>query len=344
MRDGLTVRRFVLMIAIAAVCFAAVAAICVCIGPSGEIGLPRLSSGGQSGLNWSVIELRLLRVLIAAVVGLALATAGVTFQALLRNPLASPYILGISSGASAGVVLGLFLRQYPALRNSILAHAPPTLLALAGALLTIGVVYSLAQRRGRLDPMSLLLVGVMVGAFNGALIMLLNSLLPGDVRADFVLWMMGMISEDRTWIELAWIAGGIAVAVVVQAMLSHQFNVQSLGEETARSLGIRVASMRLVSFAAASIATALAVSITGPIGFVGLICPHICRRLFGVDHRVLIVTAAALGAIFLLVCDTGVRAAAAASGGEIPLGAITALFGGPFFIYLLRQHKWRGEA
>ncbi|MCG3177704.1 MAG: Hemin transport system permease protein HmuU [Phycisphaerae bacterium] len=337
-RLSLTGGRFAAFVAFSLLAWAAAAAICLCFGPGGSL---RLELGDRlvTLLSPSLLKLRLGRVLAASLIGAGLAAAGVTFQALLRNPLASPYILGISSGATVGVVVGLYVAL--AFPNSILAQAPQHVLALAFGVATIGLVYLLARRRGQLDPLTLLLVGVMVTAFNGAVIMVFNLMVPGGIRGDFVVWMMGMVSENVRWSTLGWVAAGIGAGIAVMLALAQQFNLQSLGEQTARTLGVRLQRLRVVSFFVASGVTALAVSISGPIGFVGLICPHICRRLFGPDHRVLMVTATAFGAIFLLAADTLVRTVAPSTGGEVPVGVVTALFGGPFFIYLLRRHYAR---
>lgn len=330
MSEILTSRRFLGYFAWSLVAFIAVAAICLCMGPE-----------AMFVLSGAVVKIRLMRVLTAALVGAALAAAGVTFQALLRNPLASPSILGISSGASAGLILSLFL-QYHA-NQSALARVPPNVMALIFGLLTIGIVYLLSQRRGHVDPLSLLLVGVMISAFSGALVMVLNLLVPYGVRADIVVWMMGMIGENVRGEWLAVAAATILPGILVLMSMTQQFNIQALGEQTARSLGVRLGLLRLVSFSVASVITAMAVAISGPIGFVGLICPHICRTLFGPDHRVLMVTSVAFGAMFLLGADTAVRSLASMTGGEVPVGVLTAMCGGPFFIYLLRRHLRRKD-
>jgi iron complex transport system permease protein len=331
MSEILTSRRFFGYLAWLTIATAAVLVICVCLGPAGFFVLSAES-----------LQARLLRVLTAALVGAALSAAGVTFQALLRNPLASPSILGVSSGASAGLIFVLFLQQQP-LPRADLADMPPPVMALIFALVTIGLVYWLSVRRGHLDPLSLLLVGVMVSAFNGALVMIMNLMVPHGLRADIVVWMMGKIGDTVRWGQLDdWTVLGSAAAVIgagILALMSmtRQFNLQALGEQTARSLGVRVEFVRLASFLAASVITAVAVSISGPIAFVGLICPHVCRMIFGSDHRVLMIASIAFGAMFLASADTAVRTLANITAGEIPVGVVTALCGGPFFIYLLRR-------
>ncbi|MDD4891141.1 MAG: iron ABC transporter permease [Phycisphaerae bacterium] len=328
MNRAFTARRMLAFLGLSLLAYAAIGTICLCLGPGAMF-------------QWDLTH-RLARVVAASLVGGALSMAGVTFQALLRNPLASPSILGISTGASLGVILGDFLRLRAP--DSSLAHVPPEMLALGFAVLTILLVYGLSQRRGHIDPLSLLLVGVMVSAFAGAVIMALNLMVPHGVRGNWVVWMMGMISQTTGWRTLGLAGGGIGIGFLVLLAMTQQFNLQALGEHTAQTLGVRVQWVRLVSFAAASAVTAVAVSISGPIGFVGLICPHICRRLFGPDHRILLIAATAFGAAFLASADTAVRALANVTGGEIPVGVLTAVCGGPFFIYLLRRHLRRRDA
>lgn len=325
MSGAFTMRRMAAFVVWSALAYAAIAAICLCFGPG-------------AAFVWDPTH-RLARVASASLVGAALSMAGVSFQALLRNPLASPSILGISAGASVGVILGQFLRLRAP--GSFAALLPEQALALAFALLTIALVYALSQRRGHIDPLSLLLVGVMVSAVAGAAVMALNLMVPHGVRGDMVVWMMGMISQTTSVPTLGWSAGGIGLGFVMLLALTQQFNVQALGEATAQTLGVRVQRLRLLSFTVASLVTAVAVSISGPIGFVGLICPHVCRRLFGPDHRVLMVVATFFGAAFLASADTLVRSLADVTGGEVPVGVVTALCGGPFFIYLLRRHVGR---
>jgi len=329
--EALTGRRFSAYAGFSLLIWLSVAAVCLCVGP-----------GELLRLHGDTIGVRASRVLTASLVGAALAAAGVTFQALLRNPLASPYILGVSSGATVGVMLSAFLLTAPWSKGLAVTRLPQNVYALAFALVTMAAVYLLSRRHGQLEPLTLLLVGVMVTAFNGAIVMVLNLLVPYGVRADFVVWIMGLVSEDVSGWELGWTAAGVAVGWAVMLAMSHQFNVQMLGEQTATTLGVRMDRLRLLGFLAASIVTALAVSVSGPIGFVGLICPHICRRLFGPDHRVLMLTATTMGAAFLVSADTLVRALANWTHGEMPVGVVTALCGGPFFIYLLRRQLARG--
>ena len=281
-----------------------------------------------------VLSIRLYTVLTAGLVGGGLALAGLAFQALLRNPLADPYILGISGGASLGVILS-------SLFFSVLL-AP--VFGFAGALATVGLVYAVAQHRGRLEPYTLLLTGVIVNAFYAAAIMLIVALAKPADRGDIAYWMMGSIGTfNPQWTLLA-VVGGLALGVAVLfAWLAKGFNLVVVGEDTAGALGVRVERLRLVTFLAASLVTGASVALTGPIGFVGLICPHILRMVIGPDHRLLVPASFFFGAIFLVVADLATRLLGAFGDQAPPVGVVTAMCGVPFFIYLLRT-RWRRGA
>ncbi len=286
---------------------------------------------GQGGLSWGIWKFRMLRTLAAAVVGAGLATAGVAQQSLLRNPLASPFILGISSGAAIGVLVSMTVFQ-----TAVWWAGAPGL-ALGGGLVTLAVVYLLAQRRGRLDPYSLLLTGVIVNAFNGAIMLLLQLYATPYVRSDYITWAMGQIPESPRLYLLCSTAGLTLIGWVYLLGRANAFNVQSLGDDVATSSGVNVALLRLCTFAAAGLMTAAAVALAGPIGFVGLIVPHLCRLVLGSDHRRLVIAAGFVGAMLLVVADTFCRSTVLWFGGELPVGVITALSGGPFFLVLLRR-------
>ena len=296
-----------------------VAAACCLIGPS---------------MGLSSIPLRLRRVIPASLVGAGLSVAGVALQSLLRNPLAAPSILGINSGATVGAMLAMLAGSAGVAGAS--GMATTTIGAAAGGIATIVVVYFVAQRRGLLDPYTLLLTGVIVNSFNGAVIMFLYLLASQPVFKDAAMWSMGAIREQVSPAALA-VAGTIILAGwALLLRFAKHFNVQALGDDVAGTSGVRTGVLRLATFAAAAIMTAAAVTLSGPIGFVGLIVPHIGRRLFGPDHRTLLVTAGFLGAAFVAAADTFCRSLVWTGIGEPPLGIITAATGGPFFIYLLR--------
>lgn len=291
--------------------------------------------------------MRAWRLLAAAVVGASLAVAGMSLQALLRNPLAEPYVLGISSGAGVGVLLGTSIAS--ALVVSWGWISTP-LFAAIGAILTAAVVYAIAQRRGRLDPYVLLLAGVIVNVINGALILVVLQFSRPDEMIHFIGWGMGQIPESM-WFRSSLLVCCTAIVlacIVVLFVRSAAFNALGLGDDVAISMGVNVHRLRIETFAVASIMTSAAVALAGPVGFVGLIVPHVGRLLWGPDHRRLTIVSAWGGAIFLMLADTLCRTAPqvifdlmnrTARIGEVPVGVLTALAGGPFFIILLRRRS-----
>jgi len=305
----LSARRLAITAAAAAIALAVVMFACSLVGQAGW------AAPGQTGGWWT---LRLMRILAAATVGAALAVAGAALQSLLRNALASPFVLGISSGAGVGVLIAMTV-----MASGLLWLGIPAMAA-AGALVTVAVVYLVAQRRGRLDPYSLLLTGVIVNSFNGAILL-------------FIYLYASAISESHSVGLLAAAAALTVVCWVVLFALGHAFNVQSLGDDVATSSGISVHRLRLITFILASALTAAAVALAGPVGFVGLVVPHICRFVVGSDHRRLMIVAGFVGAALLVVADTFCRSTVLWFHQELPVGLITALSGGPFFLVLLRR-------
>jgi iron complex transport system permease protein len=290
---------------------------------------------GQTSLNWEIWRLRMLRLIPASLAGAALSVAGVGLQSLLRNPLADPYVLGISSGSAVGAMLAMMAGAAGVITP--LSMGSTTAAAAVGALATILVVYLVAQRRGRLDPYSLLMSGVIVNAFNGAVIMFLYLVATQPVFRDITVWAMGQVREQShpgtVAVSAAVILGGWGVLLGQ----GKAFNVQALGEDVAGSAGVNVHRLRLTTFGASAVVTAAAVALAGPVPFVGLMVPHITRRLLGADHRLLLVAAGFAGAGFLAAADTLCRTAVIMRTGELPVGIVTALAGGPFFIVLLRR-------
>ena len=291
--------------------------------------------------DWSlwtsmIWQIRASRLVAAGVVGAALATAGLALQGLLRNPLAEPYILGISSGAGVGVLLGGSLASAALLP----AWATEPVTAFVGALLTAALVYGIAQRRGKLDPFVLLLSGVIINVFNGAIILTVLQFVKREEMINFIGWGMGRIPEDL-WFEVKPLILYVVAALVGWVVIlcrAAALNTLGLGDEVAVSSGVALHRLRLEIFIIASLLTAVAVAMAGPIGFVGLIVPHVCRLILGPDHRRLAVVCAFGGAIFLMAADTLCRVASDAFlFGELPVGVITAMAGGPFFIVLLRR-------
>ncbi|HLL81485.1 MAG TPA: iron ABC transporter permease [Longimicrobium sp.] len=276
-----------------------------------------------------VRRLRLPRALLAALVGGSLAASGATFQALLRNPLAEPYILGVSGGAAVGAVGAIVLTGAPA------SGAMVALSAFAGAILAILLVFRVAASVGKaLDTRVLLLAGVVVGAFFNACILLALTFADTESFRSAMFWMMGSFS-GATWRGIGTMAGAMVPALLLLFALARPLNLFAVGEETAAFLGVRTERAKLLAYGTASLLTAAAVAVSGVIGFVGLVVPHVVRMLWGGDHRFLLPASVLLGATFAILADTLARTAAAPT--ELPIGVVTAFVGVPFFVYLLRR-------
>ncbi len=280
-------------------------------------------------------HIRLPRACLAVVVGAALAAAGTVLQALLRNPLADPHMLGVSGGAALGAALQLVFGAGGGALPAVLVPVG----AFAGALATMLAVYRLGSVHGRLQPYMFLLAGVVCNAVAGALIMTLNALADFFQAHGILFWLLGSL-QTQSWGLVA--ASALYVAVGLAWLLRHTraLNVLSLGEEGATQLGVDVARVRRGVFVVSSLLVGAAVSVSGMIGFVGLIVPHVTRLLIGPDYRLLLPASAIMGAIFLLLADSAARSLLGAN--EIPVGVVTALCGGPFFLYLLRREGGRG--
>lgn len=300
----------------------------------GAAGLPigdvvaALTGSGDAMTRAIVLELRLPRVALALVAGGGLALAGAVFQAVLRNALAEPYVLGVAGGAAVGavgaVVLGL------AVIPGVVQIA-----ALAGAIGAMLLVLRIALRVGRaLDTRVLLLAGVVVGAFFNAVILLLLMLADVESFRSAVFWMMGSLS-GASWRTAILLTLYVVPAIVVLLALARPLNLLAIGEETALFLGTRVQRVKLVAYFTASLLVAAAVSACGVIGFIGLIVPHAVRLAWGSDHRLLLPASALGGGTFLLLADTAARSIAAPA--ELPVGVVTALVGVPIFVMLLRR-------
>ncbi|MGC2421449.1 MAG: iron ABC transporter permease [Candidatus Acidiferrales bacterium] len=276
---------------------------------------------------WLVVfGLRLPRIALGILVGAALATSGAGFQALLRNPLADPYVLGVASGAALGAMLSLmFAPQVP---GAIQAAA------FVGAAATTGAVYFLGRRGGQLDSATLLLAGIISASFLSAAIMFLGTTLSGRDQRGMAFWIMGDLSSPPS-LDLHWLYLVLIVAVGSIYTTSSDLNLILTGEQEARHLGVNVNRVKLVVYIAASLLTGLAVSVAGAIGYVGLIVPHVMRMIFGTDYRLLIPASAIGGAIAIVFADTLARTVVAPT--ELPVGAMTALAGAPVFIYLMRR-------
>lgn len=333
---GLRPARFAAVLAAGVVVLAVAAALGVAVGPSGlspgEV-VAALGGAGDGAAADIVLRVRLPRVVLGGLVGASLAVAGALFQALLRNPLADPYILGVSGGAALAGIAVMTLGSALGLGY---AAVPPA--AFAGAVVTVLLLFAVAGPTGRLSPTTLLLTGVVFNAFASAAIVFLASTAGLTEGAGIFLWLIGNLSDARP--ELAvpvtvFLAAGLACAVP----LARGLNLLALGEESAAQLGVDVERVKRVLLLATSLMVGAAVSVSGLIGFVGLIIPHGLRLALGPDHRLLVPAAALGGGAFLIVCDTVARTLL--GGRELPVGAVTALAGGPLFLWLLRRHHRR---
>lgn len=269
------------------------------------------------------------RMLLGALVGMSLAMAGAVLQGLLLNPLADPYMVGVSSGAAVGAGIAVLL----GLSGMFMGFGVP-LLAFVFALLAVSIVYSLARRGGRVSVLSFILAGVVVGSFMWAVLTFLMTVASQNLET-IVFWTMGSLAGFDPWSRVVVLLPFTALGFVALYAFARDLNVFALGEESARHLGLEVESLKRKLIAATALVTAAAVSVSGTIGFIGLMVPHITRRLVGPDHRILIPCSALLGALLMIAADALARTVMAP--GEIPVGIITALLGAPFFLYLLRK-------
>jgi iron complex transport system permease protein len=272
---------------------------------------------------------RLPRVLAGALVGAALAAAGVVFQALLRNPLATPFTLGVSAGASLGAMLVLIFGVSVGFGP---VSAVP-LASFAGAAIATGIVYRMATVHGRaMSTAVLLLAGVTLNSFFSALIMFVQYIADFAEAYRAARWLMGDLDVGSFEPVVAAVPF-VTVAFAMFAVLPSALNVLSLGPDAAATRGVDVVRAQRLAFFSASLATSAAVSLAGPIGFIGIVVPHLVRLLVGVDHRIVLPASALFGAAFLVVCDLGARTLLAPV--ELPVGVLTAMIGGPFFLWLL---------
>lgn len=286
-----------------------------------------------------VLQLRLVRVILGCLVGAALALSGTIMQALFQNPMADPYLLGISAGASLGAVAAMTL----GVGFTVAGMGATSVLAFLGALTIAAVVYVLSVRGGRVHTATLLLTGIALGALVASFTSLMIILEDRDVYR-VVFWLMGGLSGCR-WLHVYALLPQVAVCAIVGVALTRTLNIMVLGDEQASNLGVDVGFMKKLLLALASLAAAAAVAVSGIIGFVGLVVPHLCRIWVGSDHRRLIPFSIVTGAILLVAADAAARTLMPLFTGsptELPIGIITSALGCPFFIYLLRKHGARG--
>jgi iron complex transport system permease protein len=279
-----------------------------------------------------LVHVRIPRIVLAAIVGAALAGAGVTFQAVLRNPLADPYILGISSGAGLGAMIAVI----SGVNWTLWGRSPIAVFAFAGALGTVWLVWMIGRVTGKFHVTGLLLAGVVVNACFSAVIMFLTSIAKSQEVHATIFWLMGNMTEEDFFVLWAGV-GAVAAGLIALYFISPQLNVIAFGQADAQSMGIDVKRTQLVAFAVSAFITAVAVSLSGLIGFVGLIVPHAVRLLLGPDHRQLLPLSSLVGAMFLVLADTAARVVIAPA--QLPVGVITAMVGGPFFLILLVRYN-----
>jgi iron complex transport system permease protein len=334
---SLTLKRFLLMLTPFAALFAAAMLICPLVGVA-PMSIRRAMDGSiprEINTDYSLLFLlRLPRLLLASLAGSALAMAGASFQALLRNPLAEPYTLGVSSGAALGAVLAIKL----GLNVTVFGISAVPIFAFAGSLSAMGAIYILARGRSGLPTSVLLLSGVTISFFFSSMILFVHYIADFTENQQMIRWMMGGLDivgmQSIYQILPMWIVGTLAVLY-----LARDLNILSFGSTYASARGIDVPRTQKAAFVFASMMTGAVVSAAGPIGFVGLIVPHALRFVTGPDLRILVPASALAGAAFLAVCDTFARTILGYA--EIPVGVLTAMIGGPFFLVLLARQKRR---
>jgi iron complex transport system permease protein len=327
-QQGSLARRLALTLAVTGVLLAAVLLIAPLIGST------RISLSAALAGEWPDAQVffgvRWPRTILAALAGGALALSGALFQALLRDALATPYTLGVSSGASLGAVLAISLRW-----GSVAGVPMVWIAAMVGAMLTLALVAGVAAEGRRMSSFTLLLAGVTINSIVMSLIMVLHNLASVGQSFAIVHWLMGGIEP----LPAPALAGLAAVVLPVSAAVcwkARQWNLLAVGEEWATARGVSPRRLLLMGYLAGSLLTATVTSVTGPIGFVGLLVPHALRLKTGADHRLLLPASFLAGAAFLVLCDTAARTVMSV---EIPVSVVTALVGGPFFIALLRSRR-----
>jgi len=301
----------------------------------GTISWKNLFSTHAAMVHEIIWNIRLPRILFAFLVGASLSLVGAAFQVLLRNELATPYTLGISSGGALGAVVAI----KTGLVIYVLGFSSSVIFSIAGSLLTVGLIFLIARERYEISTYTLLLAGVTIGLFFSAMILFIHYLADFTETYRMIRWLMGALDVVGWRYPLAVLT--VFVPVFVYLFLNASaFNLLLSGSEMARARGVNVRALQKWSFITSSILVGTCVSMAGPIGFIGLIVPHVMRLLFGPDHRKLFVLTVLGGGLFLVWADTLARTIIAPA--ELPVGIITSMIGGPFFIYLLVRHKVSG--
>lgn len=299
-----------------------------------QLHLPGIEAADISQEHTSVIwHIRLPRMLVGLLVGAALAVSGAVMQGVFSNPLADPGIIGVSSGAAFGAVIAIAL----GLTANGIFYMP--LFALGGALLAVGLTVALAMRDGKIPVMVLLLAGVAISMLMGALTSGILTFMNEYRLREFLFWTVGGL-DYRRWEHVYLAVGPILIGILILFLLARHINILTLGEQEARSVGVPVAFFRLILLFVSSVTTATAVCVSGIIGFVGLVVPHIMRLLLGPEHRTLLPACALAGGLFLVACDTVGRLLISPS--EVRVAIMTAILGSPYFLYLLRKAQKGG--
>lgn len=280
-----------------------------------------------------IFNIRFPRVLLGVLVGASLSISGAVFQSLFKNPMADPYIIGVSSGAAFGATLAIVFR----INFNIGNISAISIMAFISAILSVLFVYSLASVKNKLPINTLLLSGIAVGQFLNALMSIIMVLYTREME-NIIYWTMGGLS-GKGWDPVLRIFFPILISSLILRFYSRELNIILLGDDFAKTSGVNIEKTKLIMLVISTLITALSVSVSGIIGFVGLIIPHVARIIFGPDNRILIPSSGILGAIFLITADTIARTIIAPT--ELPVGVVTALFGTPFFIYLLKSGKNR---
>jgi iron complex transport system permease protein len=332
----LTSTKLLVRVVLAGLLLIVVMAGCLLVG-SQEISLHKVLQGpsieGIPNSDYQIlVAVRLPRIILAAIVGAALACSGVVFQAILRNPLADPYILGVSSGAGLGSIIAVMLGWTWTLWGlSALMVA-----SFLGAMGTVWLVWSIGKVTGKVHVTGLLLAGVVVNALFSAVIMFLSSVAEANKFQTTMLWLMGSFVELDKMSPLIASGAIVLLGILFLMTLGNQLNILSFGRQDARSLGVPIERTCFLAFACAALITSVAVSFSGLVGFVGLVVPHAVRLVAGPDHRQLIPLSAIIGAAFLVIADAVARVVVAPA--MLPVGVITAMTGGPFFLILLIRY------
>lgn len=319
--------------------------ICTIVGttsiPIGEINgilVAKLFHAGQGAVhagNEAIIwNVRMPRVVLGFLAGGGLSVCGAAYQGIFRNPMADPYILGVSSGAALGASLGIVLNM----QGSFAGLSVTAVLAFAGAFATVFVVYNISRRGGRVPTASLLLSGIAVGQ---ALTAIMSLVMIFNVQSmnQIMFWTLGSLN-GRGWNQVILVIPYLLLGMALLFSTTRELDIMLMGEETATQLGVDTERLKRRVLVSSSIITAVLVSVTGIIGFAGLVVPHVVRLLAGPKHRVLLPFSLLLGGTFLVICDTLSRTLSVS---EIPVGIITAAFGGPFFLYLLSRNRKAGR-